>query len=310
MDLRHLRYFVAVADTLNFSRAAERMRVAQPALSRQIHDLEQELGFKLFVRTTTRVRLTEAGRYFRQQAEKLLIQLDLAVTGASQVAKASRLTFRIGTDWNASALPITAAARGLIELHHNITVDFVELPGHEHTHAVREGEIDVGFVPGISKIPGSDIEHGLIHRSTLKAIVHQSNPLADRPSVRLRDLKEERWIAIDDQEVPGFKTLVRQIVRPAQFSPKFVRTAKSLPGMLAFIATGEGIGLIPELFLPVAPEGTRYLPTDCEPFEMYAVWSKLKSASCLPAFLELLRAKIAAAPLPPADHFRRSRSRT
>jgi DNA-binding transcriptional LysR family regulator len=298
MELRHLRYFVAVAGTLNFSRAAQRMRVAQPALSRQIQDLEQELGFKLFERTTTQVRLTEAGGYLQQQAEKLLFQLDLAVTGATRVAQASRLNFRIGTDWNASALPLAAAARGLIEDQANLTVDFVELPGHEHAYAVREGTIDVGFVPGQGKVPSADLDYGFIHRCAVKAVCHETNRLADRPCVRLRDLKEERFVALDDKEVPGFKTLMRQIVRPAQFVPKFGRTASSFPGGLALIGTGEGIALIPELFLPAAPAGIRYLPTDCEPFELYAVWSKVKPPACLPAFLELLRAKLAAAPLP------------
>jgi DNA-binding transcriptional LysR family regulator len=307
MELRHLRYFLAVADTLNFSRAAERMRVAQPGLSRQIHDLEQEIGFKLFERTTTQVRLTEAGQYLQQHAEKLLFQLDLALTGASRVAQGNRLTFRIGTDWNASALPVAAAARALIERHPNITVDFVELPGHEHTQAVREGAIDVGFVPGLAKVPGADIAHGSIHVSAIRAIVHQTNRLADRPAVRLRDLKDERWVALDDKEVPGFKALMRQIVRPAQFAPKFGRTAPSLPGMLALIGTGEGIALIPELFLPPAPEGICYLTTDCEPFELYAVWSTPLTSSCLPGFLELLRAKLAAAP-PQAVPLRRSRA--
>ncbi len=308
MELRHLRYFVAVAETLNFSRAAARIRVTQPGLSRQIHDLEHELGFKLFERTTTQVRLTEAGLYLQQQAEKILFQIDLAVTGATRVAQGSRLTFRIGIDWNAAALPITAAARALIESHSNITVNFVELRGHEHTNAVREGQIDVGFVPRQGKVRGSDIEYGFILKSPVRAILHQSNPLANQPSLRLRDLKHERFVALDDKEVSGFKTLMRQIVRPAQFVPKFGRTASSFAGGLALIGTGDGIGLIPELFLPAAPEGIRYLSTDCEPFELYAVWSKLRIASCLPDFLDLLRAKITGAP--PSQGIRRRRKRT
>jgi len=308
MELRHLRYFVAVAETLNFSQAAMRMRVTQPGLSRQIHDLEQELAFKLFERTTTHVRLTEAGRYLQQQAEKILFQVDLAVTGASRVAQGSRLTFRIGTDWNASALPVAAAARGLIERNPDLTVDFVELPGHEHTLALREGRIDVGFVPGVSRVPATDIEYGCIHISELKVVMHQTNRLADRALVRLRDLRDERWVALDDREVPGFKTLMRQLVRPGQFVPKFGRTAPSLPGMMALIGTGEGIALVPELFLPAAPEGIRYIPTDCAPFQLYAAWSKLRMAACLPAFLDLLQAKLSGAPASPAAARSRKRN--
>src|ERR1700678_3952497 len=115
MELRHLRYFLAVAAELNFSRAAERLRVAQPALSRQIHDLEEQLGFKLFERSTTMVRLTEAGRFFQQQTEKLLVQIDIAVTGAQRIANGTKGDFRIGTGWwGVDELPIVEASR---ELH-------------------------------------------------------------------------------------------------------------------------------------------------------------------------------------------------
>src|SRR5580700_11995438 len=111
MELRHLRYYLAVADALNFSRAAERLRVAQPALSRQIHDLEEQLGFKLFERSTAKVHLTEAGRFFQQQAAKLLMQLDIAVTSAQRIARGTTGEFRIGMGWRASELFITDAAR-------------------------------------------------------------------------------------------------------------------------------------------------------------------------------------------------------
>lgn len=300
MELRHLRYFLAVADALNFSRAAERLRVGQPALSRQINDLEEQLGFRLFERSTTKVQLTEAGRFLQLQAGKVLMQLDIAVTGAQQIAKGMSGNFRIGTDWNAAGLFITDAARELHQRHPGLSIDFVELPGHEHTHAVRGQKIDVGFVSGLQLTPRKDIDYCLINTCAIKAILPMEHTLANQASVRLRDLKQERWITIVEDEIPGFKAMVLQILRPAQFTPKFGRGARSFESMLAFVATGEGIALLPELFLSAEPAGIRYVGTDCPPFEMFAVWSKDYADPHVPAYLDILRKKNEAAGMAPA----------
>jgi LysR family transcriptional regulator, benzoate and cis,cis-muconate-responsive activator of ben and cat genes len=271
MELRHLRYFLAVAEALNFSRAAERLRVAQPALSRQVRDLEEQLGFRLFERSTAKVNLTEAGQFFRQQAAKMLMQLDIAVTGAQRVAKGTIGDFRIGTVSSASGLFIAEAARELHQQHPELAIDFVEMPAHAHTQAIRDQSIDVGFVSGNMLTSRKDIDYSLIYTCAIKAILPREHPQANQAKVRLHDLKQERWIAIEDDEIPGLKVLLRQLLRPAQFNPKFGRSARSLQGMLAFVGTGEGVALLPELHLPAQPIGLRSVGTDCPPYEMFAV---------------------------------------
>jgi DNA-binding transcriptional LysR family regulator len=198
MELRHLRYFLAVAETLNFSRAAGRLRVAQPALSRQIHDLEEQLGFRLFERTTTKVSLTEAGRFLQLQLGKLLMQLDIVLTGAQRIAKGTTGDFRIGTTWNSAELFtfVTDAARELHEGHPELSIDFVELLPHEQIQAVRDQKIDVGFTSRFRLTPRKDIDHCLIYSGALLAVLPETHPLAKQAEVRLRDLKEERWIAL------------------------------------------------------------------------------------------------------------------
>jgi DNA-binding transcriptional LysR family regulator len=292
MELRHLRYFLAVADTLNFSRAAERLRVAQPALSRQIQALEDELGIKLFERSTTKVDLTEAGRFLRHHGVKLLEQLDDAVNGAKRVANGEKESLKIGTGWNSSQLLIADAARELHEVSPLLAIDFVEMPSHRHLQALRSRQLDLGFVSGNMLTPRKDIDYRLIYRCGLKAILPKAHPLAGNKKVRLRDLKQERWIAIDEKERPGFKVLMAQILRPAQFAPKFGRSAQSFPGMLAFVGTGEGIALLPEVFLPPEPDGLRYVETDCAPYEMYAVWLKGRANAHVTGYLDILRRKI------------------
>jgi DNA-binding transcriptional LysR family regulator len=300
MELRHLRYFLAVADTLNFSRAAERLRVAQPALSRQIHDLEEELGLKLFERTTSKVKLTDAGAFFRLQVEKLLVQLDIATTGARRVAQKTGAQIRIGSDWNASALPITSAAHEFRSRYPGVAVDFVELPGFEHAFAIRTAKIDVGFVPGVVLAPRADLKAEVIHTCSMKVVLPANHALAGQSKVSLNALRDERWVAIADEEVPGFKTLIARLMRPARFSPKFGRTAKSLAGMLAYIGTGEGIGIVPEMFLPEQPEEVRYAASDVSDFEMFAVWAADHAGAHVGRYLEILKNKIRAGNLPRA----------
>jgi LysR family transcriptional regulator, benzoate and cis,cis-muconate-responsive activator of ben and cat genes len=300
MELRHLRYFLAVADALNFSRAAERLRVAQPALSRQIHDLEEELGFILFERSTAKVHLTEAGHYFQQQVAKLLMQLDIAVTGGQRIAKGTTGNLRIGTDWNTARLFVTDAARELHQGDPGLSIDFVELPGYEHTQAIRERKIDVGFVSGKLLTPRKDIDYRVLCTCAMKAILPMAHPLANQAEVRLRDLKEERWITIREEEIPSFKILLLQLLKLAQFAPKFGRSARSFEGLLAFVGTGEGVALLPEIFLPPQPAGLRYVGTDCAPWEICAVWSKDRADAHVPVFLEILQRKIEAAAMAPA----------
>jgi DNA-binding transcriptional LysR family regulator len=300
MELRHLRYFLAVAAELNFSRAAERLRVAQPALSRQIHDLEEQLGFKLFERSTTMVRLTEAGRFFQQQTEKLLVQLDIAVTGAQRIANGTKGDFRIGTGWwGAEELFVAEAARELHEQHPELLLDFVELPHHEHSQAIRDQTIDVGFVSRTRLMARKDIDYCLIYTCAMNVILPKAHPLAGQSTVRLRDLKEERWITVEETEIPGFKTLFTQLLRPSQFTAKFGRSAPSLRGMLALVGTSEGIALLPQLYLPPEPAGLRYVATDCAPHEVFAIWSKDHLNAHVPAYLEILRRKIGKGKLVP-----------
>jgi DNA-binding transcriptional LysR family regulator len=293
MELRHLRYFLAVAAELNFSRAAERLRVAQPALSRQIYDLEEELGCKLFERSTAKVNLTEAGRFLQQQLGKFLMQLDIVLTGAQRIAKGTKGVFRIATGWwGADELFVVEAARELHDRHPELLLDFVELAFHEQSQAIRNQKIDVGFVSRTRLMPRKDIDYCLIHTCGLNAILPKAHPLAGQSTVRLRDLKDERWITVEETETPGFKRLFTQLLRPAGFTAKFGRSARSRRGMLDLVGTSDGIALLPQLHLPPEPAGVRYVATDCAPYEIFAIWSKDYINAHVPTYLEILRRKI------------------
>ena len=271
MELRHLRYFHAVADTLNFSRAAERLRVAQPALSRQVRDLEAELGVVLLQRSTSQVRLTDAGRHFLEETRELLRRLEEAVQSTRRVGAGVTGELNIGSDWNLPA-PIAAAARQLLQDCPGLAINFVELPSHEHIAAVLDGRIHVGFVASrqIGLREGLEFLH--ILSSPMRILLPLSHPRAEERSVPLRALRDERWIALDEARYPGFRALMSQIMRPAQFTPRFGRTTGSLQGMAALVTAGEGVVLLPEAFMPADRHGFHVLETDCDPYELLAVW--------------------------------------
>lgn len=294
MELRHLRYFQVVAETLSFSRASERLRVAQPTISRQIAALEQELDTKLFVRTTTRVRLTDAGKHFKHEIDHLLTQLAIAVTGTQEIAHGRAGELNLGSDWRLLIPQIPEAALLYREKNPRIAINFVELPVHHQIDALRDGRIHLGFVHQNAIGPRDDLGIQQIFTAEIRVAVAASHPLAQAASVPLRELKNESWLRLDEKNHPGFRALMLQFCHAALFTPKFGRISHSLEGMMNLAAMGDGICLMPTSFINRPHPGLRLIPTDCPQFEFYAVWLKDSPPGPRTSFLKLVKQSIAA----------------
>ena len=290
MELRHLRYFCAVADTLNFSRAAERLHVAQSALSRQIRDLEEDLGFKLFVRTTSQVRLTDAGRHFHTSTEKLLGQLALAISAAQEVVRGKGGDLNIASDWRIPIDLVPETVRNFRQKNPNVTVNFFDMSMPEELEALRAGKVHLAFLPDIAMGAVEDLNLLQVYTSEIVAVLPSFHPLAHGSSVRLRDLRKEKWVVGQDKHGPSdFRSYVIQMCRPAGFTPIFGRTTDSASGMLTLVGAGEGVALIPEIVFPSHFGGVRALRTDCPPMKMYAVWLKSGMTPQIRLYLDILR---------------------
>jgi DNA-binding transcriptional LysR family regulator len=287
MDLRHLRYFQAVATALNFSRAAERLRVAQPALSRQIRDLEDEIGVTLLRRSTSRVQLTKAGQYFLDQTNELLELLNDAVAKAQQIGKGATGQLEIGSDWNIPA-PISVSARKFRKLYPKLHVNFVELPSHEHIRAVRSGQIHVGFVSSREIGYCDDLDLVRVYSSPVDVVLPAHHQLANRERIPIAELKDERWITLEAQD-HRCRDDIAQLLRSAQCKAKFARTANSLQGMLALVAADEGICLVARDLVANGIKGIRLVPTDCPDYELFAVSLKNPSSILAARYLSVLR---------------------
>ncbi len=296
MELRHLRYFQAVAETLSFSRAAGRLRIAQSAVSRQVAALEAELGARLFTRSTTRVRLTEAGRHFHAEVERLLAQLAIAVTGAQEIARGRGGELKLGSDWRILLPRLSETVVAYRTANPRVAVNLVELPFHQQIEALRDGRIHLAFVSTNHIASRSDLGTQALYTADMKAVVSTRHPLAETRAVTLRELRHETWVKLDEQNHPGYRTLVLQLCRAARFTPRFGPVARSVEGMLALAATGDGICLIPSSVVTRPNPALRFLDTDCPPFEIHAVWLKDAPSVARVQFLKLLRQNLATPP--------------
>jgi LysR family transcriptional regulator, benzoate and cis,cis-muconate-responsive activator of ben and cat genes len=295
MELRHLRYFKAVADTLSFSRAAEHLRVAQPAVSRQIVALEEEIGCPLFLRTTSRVRLTDAGRHFHKEVDRLLGQLALAVTAAQEIGKGHGDALNLGSDWRVLFPQIPEAVVRHRATHPQISVNFIEIPIHLQIDALREGRIHVGFVHKALVASRPDLESLPLFKADMKLIVSTRHRLAGERAVAMKDLNKELWLKLDEKTHPGYRLVLTQLCHEALFTPKFGRVSNSIDGMLARVAMDEGVCILPTSLIMRPHAGLRFIETDCQPFEFYAIWLKDSPAEPRTGFLKTLRQALAGA---------------
>lgn len=306
MELRHLRYFRAVAEGLNFSRAAEKLRVAQPALSRQIRDLEEELGSPLFVRDHG-VQLTDAGRVFLGHAERILAQADAAVAAVHEVASGEGIgELVIGNDWRLSAQFLPSVMHAFRRRYPRAEVVLRDLRIHDQLAALRARRVHLGFVVRPLLGRAGDLETLLVLKAKLVVVVPASHPRAKQGALRLADLADDVWLTIDEKEAPGYRAFITQTARISGFSPRFGASAATYEGLLGRVAMGYGIALALESNAPKTNPLLRCLETDIEPLELCAVWHRRESSRLLQTFLEIVRAEVAALDPP----LRASRART
>jgi DNA-binding transcriptional LysR family regulator len=288
MELRHLRYFCGVAEHKSFSRAAAKLRVAQPSLSRQIKDLENELGVELFIRSSVGVSLTDAGEALYQQTTKILSHLAIAVSTVQEIGKGKGGSFVIGGDWR---LPLDVLPQAVVEIRQlfpKVEVSLSDLPMHEHMMALRERRIHIGFVPQLYFGAGDGVESQKILSTDIVAILPKNHPLAGAKRLRLADLEDDIWILGNETASPGVRSYYTQLFRLAQISPKFGPPASTVRGLVARISAGDGVSLVPRTLISDRGPPIALVPADVEPFELFAVWPSEGASPLVHPFLKTL----------------------
>ena len=244
MELRHLRYFVAVAEELNLTRAAARLRVAQPALSRQMHDLEDELQTPLLERGHAGVQLTRAGRAYYSRARAILAQAAEATNEARAAAGviSGRLAigFPTGIHLNYLAPVITA----FHQANPQVEFDYFHGLADQQVKALRDGRIDLGFV--MLPIALDGLEQLVVWRVPFKVVLPTKHPLAKRREFELADLRGEDFVFCPRDSRPEFyDEFIRQCIN-AGFRPRIVAEVGGYPAnMLGLVSVGAGLSVLP-----------------------------------------------------------------
>ena len=288
MELRHLRYFVAVAEELNLTRAAGRLHVAQPALSRQIHDLEEELQTPLFERNRSGVQLTRAGRALYQRARAILAQAAEAANEARFAAGAvsGRLAigFPSGLHLNYLA-PLIAAFR---KSHPKVEFDFYHGLPPEQFKALRDSRIDVGFVTMPVHVDG--MEQRIIWRVPFKVVLPRKHPLAKRREFVLEDLRHEDFVFCTRESRPEFYDEFFRLCANAGFHPRVVTEVGGYPTtMLGLVSVGAGVSVLPHFEQVERIHGIVWRPL-IKPkvwVEFALIWRRQNTSRVLEEFLTL-----------------------
>jgi DNA-binding transcriptional LysR family regulator len=243
MEIRHLRYFAAVAETCHFGQAAAQLHVAQPALSYAIRQLEDELDVSLFTRSTRRVALTVAGEYLYVEAQRILAGVDNAVHGVRRIAAGRSGLVRVGLTGTAafSHLPTIARAvkRELPEVALHIEADMLTPAQCE---ALRAGTIDLGLLrpPAV----GDDIDVRTFEEETLALVVAADHRLAVEPVVSMADLRNEPFVMYGSRESAVNDAVLRSC-RRAGFVPQREHEAPGTAVLLALVTAGLGVAVVP-----------------------------------------------------------------
>jgi DNA-binding transcriptional LysR family regulator len=243
VELRHLRYFVAVAEELHFSRAAQRLHIAQSPLSQQIRQLEDEIGLDLFARTTRKVELTAAGAAFLTHARRALHEASRGIEVAQRAARGELGFVRIGFVDSAAYKLLPRILPVFQRAHPDVGIELRELTTAEQL-ARLPTEIDVGIVRDAD--PHDDVELTPLVNERLIAAVALGHPLAARGVISLADLSDDEFIVFPRARVPHGVDRFVALCRSCGFSPRIGQRALQHATVLGLVETGYGVALMPE----------------------------------------------------------------
>ena len=244
MELRQIRSFLSIAETLHFGRTAELIHLSQPALSLQIKALEEEVGVRLLERNRRKTTLTAAGVAFRDDAAAALSQLDQAVHRSRLAANGKLGLLRIGFVSTAASEIVPNIVRRFRESNPEVEFSLRNILTAEQVRMLETGSLDIGFL----RVPigeNSALDVVTVHRERFVLLVPSSYKLANRKRVRLREVAGEDFVMYERIYAPGFHDLIFGILRDAGIVPNVSQTAGEIPFLISLVASGMGITIMP-----------------------------------------------------------------
>jgi DNA-binding transcriptional LysR family regulator len=244
MELRQLRYFVAVADDLHYGHAAQRLRIAQPALSRQIQALEKELLVQLLFRNRRRVQITPAGQVFLDRARLILARVEDSVLAAQRAHGGESGSLNLGFVGSATYDVLPSVLRAFRQAAPGVNLTLSEMSAHAQLEGLAEKRIDVGLLRLPARTEG--ITFRRVSREPLYVALPGSHRLAEFPSLRLSTLREEPFVLYPDHPRPSWTEFVIGLCQQAGFRPVIVQRTVEIQTTLSLVAAGIGITIVPK----------------------------------------------------------------
>lgn len=289
MELRHLRYFIAVAEELNFTKAAQRMCTVQPSLSQQIKDLEHEVGVQLLMRTNRKVELTAEGQAFLKEARLSLEHAEKAIMDARQIAQLSKEQLNIGF------VPV-AEMKVFPYIMPNIRAQFPELKIHFHSlmdidqiSAVRKGEIDIAFTRYVEDSP--EIESVQIFTEPLALIIPKNSPVAEQRHISIKSMNQQDFIISDEHSSPELYRIIQDFFKQNKLNVNLVQHSTNILLNVNLVGMGVGWSLVPSYVIPLL--GDKILVKNTvEPLPtigLYASYRKDRKNDAIELILKVLK---------------------
>jgi len=289
MELRHLHYFIAVAEELHFSRAAERLCISQPPLSQQIQSLEAELGVKLFERTKRQVHLTEAGKVFLDRSYRVLAQLEQAIEVTQRIGRGEVGQLAICFVDSAMYTVLPEILRIFRSQFPAVELRLQELTTVQQIQALYDIQVDVGIVRSAISEPGLSVEC-LLPESLVLALP-ETHSLSAQTQVSFSTLADELFILPPAKLGPVFHEQIINLCQQAGFRPRVAQEAVQMQTIVGLVAAGLGIAIVPASLQNFHRSGVIYRPLQEQLSDtgLYLTWRQHDSSPVLSAFLSLAR---------------------
>jgi DNA-binding transcriptional LysR family regulator len=290
MELRHLRYFVAVAENLNFTKAAARLHLAQPSLTRQVHNLEEEIGVRLLNRTKSQVTLTEEGRSFLTDARRILALATESILAVQRLSRGEtgQLNIAYLSNFDFELLPETLAA--FRQRFPHIALNLFDMNPAEQFRALETRKIDLGFA-GLrppATVAGLQWESIAQHRTV--AVLPAKHPLASKRQVNLSELETMFFVGMSETTHPGFREWLNGMCRQAGFTPRVLQDAELEPALMTFVAEGLGVTLAREHIRKSPQPGVAIRPLVPSLKSEYCIaWSRSNDSRALQQYIEIVK---------------------
>lgn len=294
MELDRLRCFVAVAEELSFRRAAERLHLSQPPLSRKIRALESDLGVRLLERgRASKVALTDAGQTFLADARRTLAMTETARGRAREAARGERGRLNIANIPSLAASVLPGLLTAFRAQYPQVQISLIEMKRNEPLAALREGRIHAGIFPDLDEPLDREFQSQPLFSCPMVVVLPRGHQLArrDNSPINIRTLSEETLIIPSKRASPGYFDRLSHLCAKAPFTPAATESAEGMHNILGMIAAGYGVAILPQVLVNVPAQGwvTRPLAAPVPPFQLKLFWLRKSPSLVLRNFLAVAK---------------------